>query len=438
MKAKLLSVVMLLVGATSFAQDKYGNTPEEQAKCKESLSLYREFRDQDLVNDAMPHWQKACQICPKSAKTLYTDGVDFYRTLIKNEKDETKKAALADSLFKVYDARIVNFGQEGFVLGRKGVDMIRFADEKPMAAVETLKKSIELEGNEAEAGVLSAYYIALFKALAAGETTKDVLLDEYLVISEIADYNIANAEKERTKGYYEKAKNNFDELFVKVAECSDVVDVVKTKFAESPDDKGVLAKCVRILSKRDCVEDPIYFEVASKLQSIEPSVDAARGLGFYALKNKKYNDAVKFYQQAIDLNTTGAGKADDLFRLAQAYFGAGNYSSCKSTALKAAGEKSGWGEPYILMGDAITYGGKSCGENELEKKAVNWLAYDYYLRAKSIDSNVAADANKRAANAKANWPTKTELFNYSMVDKVNQDYTIACWLNETTKIRLAE
>jgi hypothetical protein len=85
MKAKLLSVVMMLVGATGFAQDKYGNTPEEQAKCKESLSLYREFRDQNLLKDAMPHWQKACQICPQSAKTLYTDGVDFYRDLIKAE-----------------------------------------------------------------------------------------------------------------------------------------------------------------------------------------------------------------------------------------------------------------------------------------------------------------------------------------------------------------
>ena len=438
MKAKLLSVVMLLVGATSFAQDKYGSTPEEQAKCKESLSLYREFRDQDLVNDAMPHWQKACQICPQSAKTLYTDGVDFYRTLLKKEKDATKKVALADSLFKVYDARIANFGQEGFVLGRKGVDMIRFADEKPMEAVKVLKSSIDIAGNDAEAGVLSSYYIALFKALAAGETTKDVLLDEYLVISEIADYNIATAEKEKTKGYYESAKNNFDELFVKVAECSDVVAVVQTKFAESPDDKEVLAKCVRILSKRGCVEDPIYFEVASKLQSIEPSVDAARGLGFYALKNKKYNDAVKFYQEAISLNATEVGKADDLFRLAQAYFGVENYSSCKSYAAKAANAKSGWGEPYILMGDAITYGGKSCGENAIEKKAVNWLAYDYYLKAKSVDGSAAAEANKRAANAKANWPSKTELFNYSMVDKVNQDYTIACWLNETTKIRLAE
>jgi tetratricopeptide (TPR) repeat protein len=438
MKAKLLSVVMMLVGATGFAQDKYGNTPEEQAKCKESLSLYREFRDQNLLKDAMPHWQKACQICPQSAKTLYTDGVDFYRDLIKAEKDPAKKAALSDSLFKVYDARVTNFGQEGFVLGRKGVDMIRFADEKPMEAVKVLKRSIELEGNDSEAGVLSSYYIALFKTLAAGETTKDVLLDEYLVISEIADYNIANAEKEKTKGYYESAKNNFDELFVKVAECSDVVAVVKTKFAESPNDKEVLAKCVRILSKRDCVEDPIYFEVASKLQSIEPSVDAARGLGLYALKNKKYNDAVGFYQQAIDLNTTSTGKADDMYRLAQAYFGAGNYSSCKANALKAANAKSGWGEPYILVGDAITYGGKSCGENELEKKAVNWLSYDYYVKAKSVDDAVAVDANKRAANAKANWPSKTELFNYSMVDKVNQDYTIACWLNEATKIRLAE
>ncbi|MFT6844474.1 MAG: tetratricopeptide (TPR) repeat protein [Flavobacteriales bacterium] len=438
MRATLLSVVIFLIGATTFAQDKYGNTPEEQTKCKESLSLYREFRDQDLIMDAMPHWRKACAICPKSAKTLYTDGVDFYRTLLKSEKDDTIKALIADSLFMVYDARIANFGQEGFVLGRKGVDMIRYAGEKPMMAVETLRKSIEIQGNKAEAGVLSSYYIALFKALGAGQTTKDVLLTEYLVISEIADYNIANSEKEKTISYYEKAKNNFDELFVKVAECSDVVEVVKTKYSESPDDKEVLSKCVRILSKRDCLEDPIYFTVASKLQSIEPSVDAARGLGLYALKNKKYNDAVKFYDQAIKLNEGNTGKADDLYRLAQAYFGAGNYSSCKSFAAKAAAAKSGWGEPYILIGDAITYGAKSCGENEMENKAVNWLSYDYYVKAKSIDASVAADANKRAANAKANWPSKTILFNYSMVDKVNQDITIACWLNETTKIRLAE
>lgn len=438
MKTKFLSVFLCFSAIAGVAQDKYGTTPEEQAKCKESLSLYREYRDQDLVNDALPYWRAAVEVCPASAKTLYIDGVKFYRELIDKTEDEAKKRAYADTLFTVYDKRIEHFGQEGFVLGRKGIDMIRFADDNPIAAVETMKKSIELRGNKSEAVVLSTYYIALYKALYKEQVQKDALLDEYLVISEIADHNIANLDSEKKKEGYEKAKNNFDELFVKVAECQDVVDVVKTKYAESPDDKEVLTKCVRILTKRECTDDEIYFTVASKLQEIEPSVEAARGLGYYALKNKKFSEAINYFKQAIDMNTDGAGKADDLFRLAQSYFGASNYSACKSTAQKAANEKSGWGEPYILMGDAITYGAKSCGENDFERAAVNWLAYDYYVKAKSVDAGIASDANKRAANAKANWPSKTTLFNYSMIDKVGQTHTITCWVNESTTIRLAE
>src|SRR5690606_30016402 len=85
---KSIALIVLFVGSSflAAAQD-YGATPEIQEKCKQNLSLYREYRDQKLYEEAIGFWRQAVNICPKAAKTLYTDGVTFYRHMIENAAD---------------------------------------------------------------------------------------------------------------------------------------------------------------------------------------------------------------------------------------------------------------------------------------------------------------------------------------------------------------
>ena len=46
--------------------------------------------------------------------------------MINTEKDAEKRELLIDTLMMVYDWRIQNFGREGYVTGRKGIDFYKF------------------------------------------------------------------------------------------------------------------------------------------------------------------------------------------------------------------------------------------------------------------------------------------------------------------------
>ena len=77
-----------------------------------------------------------------SKKELYTNGVKAYRHFLKNETDEAKKKELADKLFWIYEQRIANFGQEGYVKGRWASDAMRYRKEDTDYALALFQKSM--------------------------------------------------------------------------------------------------------------------------------------------------------------------------------------------------------------------------------------------------------------------------------------------------------
>src|SRR5690606_14176367 len=102
---------------------KYG---EDSVKCVQNLSLYRDYYKQKMYDDAYKFWRIAYTICPAASEQMYLDGGNLIEYKMKKaESDEAKKAYL-DTLLEVYDKRIVYFGKEGYILGRKGTDMLRY------------------------------------------------------------------------------------------------------------------------------------------------------------------------------------------------------------------------------------------------------------------------------------------------------------------------
>ena len=130
-----LLLLALVAAGTAQAQDdsKYGETPEQQAACKENLSLYETYYKQKNYNDAYPFWQEACAVCPPTvSQNMYIKGVNLLKRQMKSAlkaKDNARAVALRDSVFLFYDLRIEHFpttskkpdnGCE--VLGRKAMD----------------------------------------------------------------------------------------------------------------------------------------------------------------------------------------------------------------------------------------------------------------------------------------------------------------------------
>ena len=437
MKRVNLILALCSLATITFAQDKFGNTPEEQQKCKENISLYREYRDQKLYDDAFGPWKEACKICPKSAKTLYTDGEKFLGDKIEKATDDAIKDQLINELMAMYDARIENFGQEAYVLGKKGMDLLKYKPTKAFEASKLMKLSIDGLKSKTSPGVISAYYNALFIAASQDSVSKETLLEEYLTVS---DY-LAEGRKTANEKYitfYDQVKDMLDANFVKIASCDDIIPIAQKQFAANGDDVETLKKLSKILQKRDCSDAPIYEKIAVKLNEKEPSAEAAYGLAVYYAKKGSYGSAFNYAKKAVDMLPAGStDELDYLLFASGVAIGSGQAASGASYARKAIAVDKNSGRAYLSLGQAIA--AANCGDNELIKKAVYWLAVDYFQKAKSVDSSVASEAGKLINAYTARFPDRKLLFQYGYIDASNNIKTepvqIGCWVNESVRPR---
>lgn len=442
MKIKFLLLALLLSVGNLMAQDgdtKYGNTPEEQETCKKNLSLYREYRDQKLWKQALPFWREAYKVCPASAKTLYIDGARFYSNMLDAISGDSSKLerrdGLLDTLMAIYDQRIEYFGDEGFVLGLKGVDLFKYDESRAEEAYKIMKRSIELQGNDADAIVLSVYYRALYTMFRNDKADKSDLLVEYMPVVSILDYNVAKLEDENKRVRYEKAKSNLDAFFIQIAECEDINKILGKRVAENPSDVELNKMTLAVLNKRDCTDSDLYLQVAQNVYKNDPNAAAAYSLGILMLKAKNYSQALDYFEEAANL-------CDDCIELTQYYLRAGqtaaimgNTSKAKSYARKILNVDPNSGDAYILIGDAVATSAASCEDGKLGRVGAYWVAVDYYQKARSVDASVADKANQKIATYSKQFPPVKDVFFYGL--KEGDPYTVEC-LGETTTVRVAD
>ena len=67
-------------------------------------------------------------------------------------------------------------------------------------------------------------------------------------------------------------------------------------------------------------------------------------------------------------------------------------------------------EAYMLIGDAIAGSSSACDDGAIGKRAVYWVAHDYYARAKRMDAKLASTAQKKMSNMAKQFPTIDEVF----------------------------
>jgi tetratricopeptide (TPR) repeat protein len=183
-----------------------------------------------------------------------------------------------------------------------------------------------------------------------------------------------------------------------------------------------------------CADDPTFIEVTEKLFQTEPDEAKARVLAYAYIGNKNYSKAVTYFKAAADQTSENDKKAEYWLKVAELQQAQGDFESSRSSALKAASLKSGWGEPYLHIGDLYASSGSKCGSGTgFESQVVVWTAIDMYEKAKSVDGSVASKANGKIANYSKYMPSKEECFFRGL--KEGDSFKVACWINETTKIR---
>lgn len=430
---------------------KYGN---DSVKCVENLSLYRESFKQwkgsnynnPSVDHAYKYWKLVFANCPSASENIYLDGVKMLDYFISQTKDPKRKRTLIDSMMLVYDTRIELFPlhyqtgepQKGTILARKGVDLYQIDPAQYIEVYNILKESITLDGPQTSAPAYVYYFRAATKMAQKGELDTATVVDIYDQLSEYIDLNLKNAKAVNNEGevaVYTSIQGNIESTFEPFATCQDLVKIYQLKFDKTPNDIDLLKKITKVLEKGRCQEEPLFFSATVNLYKLEPSPESAYLIGKLYLKQDRYTEAIPYMEDATKMEDTDK-VADAYIFLAQAYKALGNFSKARSVALKGIDLRSGWGEPYIFIGDLYAISANDCGDNDLTKKVAYWAAVDKYYKAKQVDPSLTEEADKRIRTYSVYFPPAEVLFFYNMNE--GDSYTVGCWINETTTVRAAK
>lgn len=432
MKQSLIAIVLMATFAgRAYSQNMrtYTSNEEDSIACITALSLYIEFFKQENYPDAIRGWRDAVRLCPKSTESLWINGIKIYQHFIENEEDKAKKNLLIDTLEWAYDQRIEHFGNEGYVLGRKGSDMVKYRSSKPEAAYKVLAKSHELQGMEMEAGAVLYYFKSAYDMYRRKLADESVVIDLYGPMSAIVNHN-----KDGKYGStYEMAQKNIDSMMGKVADCDKLIEIFKPKFDADPTNQDLLDQATNLLDKQNCSDSDFYLELAVAKYALNPNADAAYSIGKAYYKRKKYTESNKYFKEVVE----SSEDQDQLFEsyqfLAVGMLNLGQPQSAKTYALKMIGINPNSGEAYIIIGNAYVKGKSDCGGDECKSRAAYWAAVDKFQKAKAVDADVADKAQQLINSYSAQFPKKEDCFFYGLTE--GQSFTLDCWIGETTTVR---
>lgn len=438
---KFLLTILILTGSISaFGQkgvddgSKYGKG-DDSIRCVRNLSLYVEYYRQKSYDDALPYWRIIFAECPTANFNMYIHGVNMYELLAEKADNEEQKFTYLDTMMLIYDQRIKYFKQEGKVLGRKGIDWlsIRKSTVKDIkVGYDYIKKSVDMQKNKSEDAVLAIFITASSSLFKAGELSQDIMIQNYATASQIAEYKLSIKPESAN---FQRLKESIDKIFSQsgAATCEALIKLFQPKYDQTPEDKELLTKIIIFLAGTDCKDSDLYFHASTSLQKIDPSAKSSYFLAEMNVVRANYEKASVLYMQAIELETESKDKARYYMKLGDiTYNKLGNNSLSRTYARKAAELDPESGHPYLLIG-AIYADSEPCGDDDIAKKALYWIAVDNFVKAKQIDNELADMANKSINAYSQHFPDTETLFFHGL--KAGDRYTVGCWINETTIIK---
>jgi tetratricopeptide (TPR) repeat protein len=419
-------------------KNRYG---DDSVTCVMNISLYREFFKQwkasnyqnETVKDAIAPWRWVLLNCPRGTENAYIDGVKIMQYQIETAQDPALKDKYIDTLMMVYDQRVQYFGKEGYVLGRKGVDLMNYRPSDFVKSYEIFKRSVELEGNKSAGPVLVRYFQTAITVVKEGKADTTIIFDTYDIISNIIDYNLVKSkDNEKERKDWEMIQGNVELMLEPYATCKDIISIYKVKFEKDPENIDLIRKISTLLDKKGCQEDALYFQITEVLYKLDPTPSSAYLLGKMFLKEEKNAEAIEYLKEVDKGNDTVMIQKAYKY-IAEAYRGLKNYPSARTYALKSAALDPTDGQPYLLIGDLYAASASDCGDNDLSKHVAFWAAVDKYYKAKQVDPELAADADSRIATYSQYFPAAQTIFFYHLSE--GDTYMVECWINETTKVR---
>jgi hypothetical protein len=433
--AAILSLVFVLPAISQKGIEdgsKYGKG-EDSINCIKNLSLYREFFKHNNYRDAIGPWRKVFGECPASSEKMYVEGVTMYRNFIETATSPEREEELVDTLMLIYDRRMEYFpSRQGNVLGRKGIDLLRYCRTDVEAMEEGygyLKQSIDMEKNKSRDAVMVTFVNASITLNKAGKFDDNRVIDDYFMVTAIIDKLLNKSSK------WERAKASVDDLMLKsgLLTCDALNRYFEPQWEAGKEDRAFLEKVINFYSASGCDRSDLYVAASEQMYAIEPGPESAHQLAVLFIAKSDFQKAARYLKEAVGgSDIDNMTKAEWYYELALVTRFNKDYCEAIQFARRAVALNANHGKAYIVMGDAMIDSRDNLGE-DFEQRTAFWVAADMYAKAKAADASVAEEASKKISDYSSQYPNNEEVFFRDMKD--GDSYRVNGCINENTTVR---
>ncbi len=440
-------------------------TAQNSEECLQDLSIFAEYAKVKNYDEAYGPWMKVREACPSLNVAVYSYGERILKDRIKKATPETKDAEVAD-LLKLYDQWLEHFptkrnvSVKGDIISSKAQAMLDYKTSDKMEVYRTFDLAFKTDPNSfTNPKALYNYFKTLYDTYKAGtdNVSMEQLFNKYEEVSEKFELETTNLAKKldvilkkqengsplssrevRSKRVYGINSNaigtflsNLDAIISKEATCVNLVPLYKRNFEEFKTDAVWLKRAASRMDSKECSDDPFFVTLVEALHNLDPSADSAYYLGILKDKAGDSNEALKYYEESIALQTDPYKKAKILYKIAVKFKNAGRKSSARRYAQKALSFQPSMGRAYLMISNLYAGSANDCGDTQFNKRAVYWLAAQMAYKAAEVDASIKKVAVKTAKSYEGRAPSKTEIFTEG-----NQGTTIqfTCWIDSSVKV----
>jgi len=443
----------------------YPIAAQNSEECMQNLSIFAEYAKVKNYEEAYEPWMSVRKECPSLNVAVFSYGERILKDRIKKATPETLAAETAD-LMKLYDEWLENFptkkkvSVKGDIISSKAQAMLDYKTADKMEVYKTFDLAYQTDANSfSNPKELYNYFKTFYDLYKEGthSVSMEQLFNKYEEVSEKFELESTNLAKKldvilkkqedgvplnsrdvRSKRVYGINSNaigtflsNLDAIISKEATCVNLVPLYKRNFEEFKSDAIWLKRAASRMDSKECSDDPLFVTLVEALHTLDPSADSAYYLGILKDKAGYSDEALKYYEESISLQTDPYKKAKILYKIAIKFKSAGRKSLARSYARKALSFQPSMGSAYLMISNLYAGSANDCGETQFNKRAVYWLAAQMAYKAGEVDGSIKKMALKTARSYEGRAPSKTEIFTEG-----NQGATIQfdCWIKSSVKV----
>ena len=435
MKMRIIFSLVVAITTTGIVAAQNGGSawnwppdPDMESQAKAKNALYNDSRKMGNYQEAVPHLTWLLNNCPDLNPSIYINGAKIYEALVDLEKDEATKGVYQDSALIMYDLRIKHFGREGYVLNRKASKAYKYYKgdkSKYTELMELFDKVFELNGPKVlDNNTIGYFDIVRRKKLTGGDISEEKILEVYERVNEVIDQKIKAKKNVDRLNQYKSTIDGMLAAIIKI-DCDFIANKLGPKFEADPSDLKMAKSIVGHALNSKCTELPVAIKAAETVYEREPEYGVALLIAFKSRQNKDYDNAIKYFNEAINLTEDNSKKGDAYIEIGNLYRLRGNKAKAREQYKKAVGADPSKKEAYTYIGDLYFGSFTDCAQKEsmVTDRGVYMAAYKMYKLAGN---------SSRMSKAKEQFPSAEEIFTENR--EVGSSMSVGCWINETVVV----